>query len=104
VGEASGPNGHVVNLEVRWRLNPQWLVAPFYDRGRIEKRTADSKASYSLEGAGVSLGWTGPNGWVAKATYARRMGSNPNADSATGNDQDGSLHKDRVWVTVSRSF
>ena len=104
VGEASGPQGHVVNLEVRYRINSQWLVTPFYDRGRIEKRTADNLRSYSLEGAGVSVSWTGPAGWTAKGTYARRMGDNPNADITTGKDQDGSLSKDRVWLTVSRSF
>jgi hypothetical protein len=40
---------------------------------------------------------------VAKATYARRVGSNPNpADN--GQDQDGSLRKDRVWLSLNRSF
>jgi hemolysin activation/secretion protein len=104
VGEASGPQGHVVNLELRYRINSQWLITPFYDRGRIDKRTADEKTAYSLEGAGVSLGWTGPGGWAAKATYTRRLGTNPNPNAETGKDQDGSLSKDRVWLTVSRSF
>ena len=56
-----------------------------------------------MVGAGVSVTWTGPDGYVAKATYARRMGSNPNA-AVNGQDQDGSLRKDRVWLTVNRSF
>ena len=69
----------------------------------MQKRTADALSAYSLQGAGVSVTWTGPYGYVAKATYARRMGSNPNAAN-NGKDQDGSLRKDRVWLTVNRSF
>jgi len=51
----------------------------------------------------VSVTWTGPDGWVAKATYARRMGSNPNPTD-NSKDQDGSLRKDRLWVSLNRSF
>jgi hemolysin activation/secretion protein len=106
VGEASGPQGHVVNLEVRYRLNAQWLVTPFYDRGRVEKRPNNVRCAnltaYSLEGAGVAVGWTGPQGWAAKATYARRLGTNPCL--VNGKDQDDKFTKDRVWLSVSRSF
>jgi hemolysin activation/secretion protein len=103
VGEASGPQGAVANLELRWAVSSEWLITPFYDHGRVQKRNDDALRDYSLKGAGVSATWTGPDGWVAKATYARRMGSNPNpADN--GKDQDGSLRKDRVWVSLNRSF
>jgi hemolysin activation/secretion protein len=103
VGEASGPQGALTNIELRWALSSDWLVAPFYDYGRVQKRTADELRAYSIKGLGVSVNWTGPDGWVAKATYARRMGTNPNA-SESGKDQDGSFHKDRLWVSLSRSF
>jgi hemolysin activation/secretion protein len=103
VGEASGPQGAVANIELRWALSSEWLITPFYDYGRVQKRTADQLPTYNLKGAGVSATWTAPDGWVAKATYARRMGSNPNA-AVNGQDQDGSLRKDRVWLTVNRSF
>jgi hemolysin activation/secretion protein len=103
VGEASGPQGAVANLELRWALSSQWLITPFYDHGRVQKRNDDALRDYSLEGAGVSVTWTGPGGWVAKATYARRIGSNP-SPADNGKDQDGSLRKDRVWVSLNRSF
>jgi hemolysin activation/secretion protein len=103
VGEASGPQGSVTQIELRWTLSPQWLITPFYDHGRVQKRNADELRAYSLKGAGVSVTWTGPDGWVAKATYARRMGRNPNPTD-NGNDQDGSLRKDRLWVSLNRSF
>lgn len=104
VSEATGPQGHVLNLELRWRLNPQWLVTPFYDHGRIQKRSADALHDYSLSGAGVSVTWTGPQGWTARATLAQRLGHNPNANAQTGRDQDGSLHKTRLWLALSRSL
>jgi hemolysin activation/secretion protein len=103
VGEASGPQGVLTNVELRWALSSEWLIAPFYDHGRVQKRTVDELPDYSLKGVGVSTTWTGPAGWVAKATYARRVGDNPNpADN--GKDQDGSQKKDRVWLSVNRSF
>jgi hemolysin activation/secretion protein len=104
IGEAAGPQGHVFNLELRYRLGTQWVVTPFYDHGRIQKRNADTLRTYSLEGTGMSVSWTGPGGWSTRAIYARRMGSNPNANTTTGQDQDGSLRKDRLWLTVSRSL
>lgn len=97
-GEASAPQGRVVNLEVRYRMNPQWLLKPFYDHGKVEQRVNEPN-DYSLKGAGVSLGWTGPQGWAAKATYAKRLGSSPDPLASTQ-----AKAKDRVWLTVSRSF
>lgn len=102
--EAAGPQGRVINLELRWLLTPQWLIAPFYDHGRIEKRNADTLRNYSLQGAGVSVTWTGSGGWMTRSTLAHRLGDNPNANAQTGNDQDGSLKKNRFWLTASRSF
>lgn len=49
------------------------------------------------------LSWSGPNGITFEGTYARRHGSNPNPQ-LDGNDQDGTLDKDRLWVTISLPF
>jgi hemolysin activation/secretion protein len=103
-GEASGPQGRVTTLELRWRVNEQWLITPFYDHGHIEKRTIDTNTAYSLQGAGLAATWTAPAGWTARTTYARRIGRNANANLETGKDNDGSLHKDRVWLNLSLSF
>jgi hemolysin activation/secretion protein len=103
VGEASGPQGVLTTVQLRWAVTQQWLITPFVDHGRVQKRNDDNLRAYSLLGAGVGVTWTGPNGWLARATYARRSGANPN-QSSTGKDQDGSLNQDRLWVNVSRSF
>lgn len=104
VSEGSGPQGHVLNLELRYRIHPQWLVTPFYDRGQIEKRTADQRSAYRLEGAGIGVTWSGPEGWTARLTLAHRLGDNPNANTTTGADQDGSFVRNRAWFTLSRSI
>jgi hypothetical protein len=38
-----------------------------------------------------------------KAVWSRRIGENPNPTNA-GNDQDGSLNTDRVWLSLSQQF
>lgn len=104
VGEASGPQARIANLELRWRVHPQWLLTPFYDYGRVEKRTAGGPAAYALRGSGVSVSWTGPSGIAVRATYAHRLGTNPNANTTTSMDGDGSRRLHRVWLSASLSF
>ncbi|MEI6802562.1 MAG: ShlB/FhaC/HecB family hemolysin secretion/activation protein [Burkholderiales bacterium] len=58
---------------------------------------------YALKGAGLALGWQAGNGGSVRATWARRMGDNPNP-TATGNDQDGSLVTNRFWLAASLTF
>jgi hemolysin activation/secretion protein len=102
-GEASGPVGRMVNLELRWRLNDQWQLTPFYDWGKVSKRTNDTVPTYELKGGGVSLSWTGSRNLNAQVTYARRNGNNPNPLD-TGKDGDGSLKRDRFWLSLNQSF
>jgi hypothetical protein len=59
--------------------------------------------SYQLKGAGLALAWQGPRGTALKATWARRIGDNPNPTTA-GNDQDGSLVRDRFWLEATLTF
>lgn len=110
VGEAGGPRGAVVNFELRHQLSAQWDVTGFYDHGRVSGRDAVGEpTSYDLKGAGATLSWAGPEGWGADFTWARRIGSNPNPISdesrgQVGNDQDGSLHENRVWFVLRKTF
>ena len=62
--------------------------------------------SYSLDGAGLSLAWRGSNAVIRPtlvATWARRLGSHPSPGSS-GQDQDGSLDRDRLWLLGSLQF
>jgi hemolysin activation/secretion protein/outer membrane protein OmpA-like peptidoglycan-associated protein len=107
--EGGGSEGQLADLELRWRLPHGFNFTGFYDYGHvlINKDNSFTGASalndYALKGAGLSLAWQSDKGSTLKATYARRLGDNPNPALA-GNDQDGSLVKDRLWLTASFPF
>ncbi len=107
--EGSGSEGQLLNLEVRTRLPANFDLTGFYDWGsvRVNKNNNIAGAAtlnrYALHGVGVSLGWSGNNGLSIKAVLARRLGNNPNA-TANGNDQDGTLQKQRFWLQASMAF
>jgi hemolysin activation/secretion protein len=108
--EAGGAEGNMINLELRWRAMPTLVVAGFYDWGQVSQNHDNNVPApanpnrIALQGAGVSVAWTGPKGLNLKAVYARRIGNNPNRDATTGKDQDGSLVLDRLWLTASLPF
>jgi hemolysin activation/secretion protein len=99
--EGGGSSGNLLNLELRGRLPQGFVLTGFYDHGHVSNY--DGSQSYSLKGAGASLSWQAEFGLNLKATWAQRIGTNPNP-TATGNDQDGSLHKNRFWLTASQPF
>lgn len=108
LNEGGGDQGQLVNLELRYRVRPNLVLTGFYDWGRIEQNKDNSRFlakpnRYALDGAGLSFAWSGPGGLELNATYARRLDDNPNPQ-ANGNDQDGSLDKDRFWFSVRLSF
>lgn len=110
VGEAGGPRGAVLNVELRHQFADQWRVTGFYDYGVVSGRDAPGEpSSYSIKGLGATLNWAGPDGWGADLTWARRVGSNPNPivdvnRGPLGNDQDGSLDENRFWFALRKTF
>lgn len=107
--EGGGAEGQMLNVEARWRLTEKLTLTGLYDWGRVKVNKkndiagAEALNQFSLKGAGLSLAWQTPLGLSLKATWARRIGDNPNP-TATGNDQDGTLKKNRYWVTLSLPF
>ena len=107
--EGGGSEGKLLNLELRWRLPQGFNLTGFYDYGHLTINPnnnftgASALNDYSLKGAGLSLAWQSGKGPSFKATYAHRLGNNPNP-TATGNDQDGSLDINRLWLTASLPF
>ena len=107
--EGGGSEGQLLNLELRWKLPDGFVVTGFYDYGHITVNRhndftgAAALNDYSLKGAGLSVAWQMPEGLNLKGTWARRIGDNPNP-TATGHDQDGSLVKNRFWLTASLPF
>ncbi|MBK7000922.1 MAG: ShlB/FhaC/HecB family hemolysin secretion/activation protein [Rhodoferax sp.] len=100
-GEGSGSSGQLATLELRQRLPQGFSAVVFYDWGSVSN--SDGSPSYSLQGAGLGVNWQTPIGATVKATWAQRLGDNPNP-SATGTDQDGTLNRSRWWLTASIPF
>jgi len=107
--EGGGSEGKLLNLELRYRLPQGYNFTEFYDFGHITINPdnhfagASTLNDYSLKGFGMSLAWQSEKGPSVKATWSHRLGNNPNPTN-TGNDQDGSLLKNRFWLTASIPF
>lgn len=105
--EGGGDHGQLLNLELRGRLPYNLNITGFYDLGHIKMNhdnpTGGGLNSYTLKGAGLSLAWQSDFGLNLKATWAHRIGDNPNP-TATGNDQDGTLKEDRIWLNAAMAF
>ena len=104
-GEASGSSAKLVNVDLRWRVVPGVTASVFYDWGRVKNRDNDPKTDrLTLKGGGMSISWAVPDTALSlKAVWAHRDGENPNPTD-TGNDQDGSLKKNRYWLSASYAF
>lgn len=108
-GEGSGAIGQLFTAELRWRWNDALALSAFYDTGSVTINAkndyvgASALNAYSLSGAGLSLAWQWSSRASLKLSWARRLGDNPNP-AANGNDQDGTLVRDRVWATASVLF
>jgi len=111
--EGGGTLGHMLNVELRWQLPEGFNLVGFYDFGAITQNTindfagASAMNSYGLQGLGVSLAWRPGIGLNLQASYARRIGENPNAITTEvnqGADQDGTFNRDRLWITASLAF
>jgi hemolysin activation/secretion protein len=107
--EGGGTEGALANLEARVRLPLNFAAVGFFDYGTVHfNRDNDYPGAAfpntdTLKGAGVSLAWTANFGLNVKATAARRIGRNPDPTS-TGDDQDGSLITNRLWLQISMPF
>ena len=55
-----------------------------------------------LEGAGLGLQWRPDASFSLKASWARRLQDNPTPRD--GKDQDGTLRRDRLWLSAIYSF
>lgn len=108
-GEGGGAQGHLLNLELRYKAMEGLYLTGFYDLGSVmvNRNTGFPGATpnnrFSLQGAGLGVAWLTGIGATVKVTWARRIGNNPNP-TASGNDQDGSLIRNRFWGSLSMAF
>jgi hemolysin activation/secretion protein len=111
VGEASGDQGHLLNLELRKELIPGWKwgnvqAIGFLDTGHItlDKKpwtatasTRTGKNSYWLSGTGVGFSVSQPGRYSVRLSYAHKLGGNPGR-SLNGMDADGRHSAGRFWA------
>ena len=107
--EGGGDNGQMASIELRWRAIPGLVVTGFLDAGKVTINRdnnfvgASALNSYNLAGKGMALSWQASRDLILKSSVSHRIGKNPNP-TATGNDQDGSLVKNRWWLSATLSF
>lgn len=107
--EGSGDEGRVLTLEWREQLRSNLRLDIFYDHGWTRLNAdnnfpgAPALNSYQLKGVGLAVNWKPASALDVSATWAHRLGNNPNR-AADGKDQDGSLMKERIWLSASYRF
>jgi len=107
VNEASGARGSLSSAELQWQLSGTLALLGFYDQGRVRVNVdpydgAAQPNRLRLEGAGLGLQWRPDASFSLKASWARRLQDNPNPRD--GKDQDGTLRRDRLWLSAIYSF
>mgnify|MGYP000617905545 CR=1 FL=1 len=106
--EGGASLGQMLNLELRQQLTNGFNASVFYDWGHLKDPVGGSFVqAISLKGWGLALGWQAESGLSLKGTWSRRIGENPNptsSGSGIGNDQDGSLVRNRFRLTASLPF
>ena len=109
-GEGSGSDGQMVQLELRQQLENGINMAAFYDWGQVwlqHDPNYPGGPQHNLntyKGIGASVGYTTEDGINIKATWARKVGNNPNPNPINGNDQDGTRDRNRYWLQVTLPF
>ena len=97
-GEASGDQGWLANLELRYGSTNAWQLSTFLDHGavRVNKDAwSDGENHRSLSGAGVGARWAA-YGWQINTVAAWKLG---NDDAQSDVDR-----SPRVWAQVVRFF
>lgn len=112
VGEASGDDAWLINLELKRELAEGWSTSAFIDSGWIRtwhdtwagwNAGSNTPVSYHLHGAGVSLSWIKPESINLDITAALPLGSN-RGRQADGTNQDGSERSPHLWISYVKYF
>lgn len=97
-GEASGDEGVLANVEVRYHTPVKGLMARLYfDAGHVRLAKNGMGGSESLKGWGIGVTYTHPAHWFARLDYARRIGLPALAS------EDARSHQ-RFWFLAGKTF
>lgn len=97
-GEASGDQGWLANVELRYSLTEAWQLSTFIDHGQVRLNKdswTDEENHRSLSGTGIGARWAA-YGWQISTVAAWRLG-NADAESDVARTP-------RIWAQVVRTF
>ena len=105
-GEAYGDQGYIATVEARLalrglseRVPGEVEVFGFVDNGGVafnRDRYGPGRNHANLTGGGAGVSWSAPGNFLAKVTYAHRIGN----DRVTSQPD----HAGRVWIQVVKTF
>jgi hemolysin activation/secretion protein len=105
-GQGNASQGFLMTFELRQTLPLKLLLTGFYDYANVQTyktsnfTSAPLNNSYSIQGIGSSLGWSGPFGLQIKVIWAMRTGTLPTLLSQLFNGNGGNS-SNRFWLTAS---
>lgn len=113
VGEATGDEGWLINLNLRKTFGNTLATTFFYDVGRITLNktlwanwnagTPNLPNHYTLAGFGAGVDWRFMPAALLSATVAVPVGKNPGRD-ANDHNSDGRDNNARLWVSLNAQF
>lgn len=95
-GEATGDQGWMTNMELRYQINPRWQVYGLLDHGEVKRNKNPWTAGdndRSLSGAGLGVRWN-LSGFNLTATLATPIGS----EESTIDDRDPRVWGQAIWA------
>ncbi len=103
-GEAYGDQGYILTAEARWLLPRMGLpgrlqLIGFGDTGSVtldKNPWAAGENRATRSGAGVGATWTADADFIAKVSYAHKLGDQP---ATSARDAPG-----RLWIQVAKFF
>lgn len=98
--EGVGDQGAQLSLDLTRQIVPQLYVGIFYDMGIVQPRRKPASDTYSLQGAGVSLGGNITKGLDWSLSGAKSFGPTPPANNAI-NEKIGSW---RAFFALTQRF
>jgi hemolysin activation/secretion protein len=113
IGEATGDEGWLINLNLRRSFGNTLATTLFYDAGRITLNnttwanwnagTPNLPNHYTLSGIGAGVDWRFVPAGLLSASIAVPVGRNPGRD-ANNHNADGHDNKARLWVSLNAQF
>ena len=108
-GETAGDQSAIAQLEYHRRLRDGLRAFAFYDHGWIELHRNPwagftGRNQVQLKGAGAGVVWNPGPRVELSLIGAAKVGRNPLADPATGNDSDGRSRRYRLWSFATVRF